>query len=132
MLHLFLPRRAGKTSRLIAKAYAEGCDILVPSRRMGDCVIDTAKHMGIPGKINRDPRRGPPSIGEVRVLIPADLRYRDGANGHDHRPILIDEIDLVLPQLLGGRTCAGYSVTYPEVDTTIPLRVASEIGDVHG
>ena len=49
MLHLFLPRCAGKTSRLIAKAYAEGCDILVATRRMGDCVIDTAKHMGIPG-----------------------------------------------------------------------------------
>ena len=94
MLHLFLPRCAGKTSRLIAKAYAEGCDILVATRRMGDCVIDTAKHMGIPGKINRDPRRGPPSIGDVRVLIPADLRERAGDHRHDSRPILIDDIDL--------------------------------------
>lgn len=128
MFHLFLPRCAGKTSRLIVKAYAEGCDILVATRRMGDCVIDTAKRMGIPGKINRDPRHGPPSIGDVRVLIPADLRYRDGDHAHDHRPILIDEIDLVLPALLGGRPCAGYSVTYPEVDATIPLR--GDAGDL--
>ena len=120
MFHLFLPRCAGKTSRLIVKAYAEGCDILVATRRMGDCVIDTAKHMGIPGKINRDPRRGPPSIGDVRVLIPADLRYRDGDHAHDHRPILIDEIDLVLPALLGGRPCAGYSVTCYDDDAPIP------------
>ena len=132
MLHLFLPRCAGKTSRLIAKAYAEGCDILVATRRMGDCVIDTAKHMGIPGKINRDPRRGPPSIGDVRVLIPAALRERAGDHRHDSRPILIDDIDLVLPQLLGSRPCAGYSVTYPEVDTTIPLRGGEEIGRRHG
>lgn len=121
MLHLFLPRGAGKTSRLIAKACADGCDILVASRRMGDCLIDTAKRMGIPGKINRDPRRGPPSIGDVRILTPADLKYRDGDPGR-RRPILIDELDLVLPALLGGRRCVGYSVTYPDVDATIPLR----------
>lgn len=120
MLHLFLPRCAGKTSRLIAKACTEGCDILVANRRMGDCLIDTAKHMGIPGKINRDPRRGPPSIGDVRVLIPADLKYRDGDHERDGRPILIDEIDLVLPQLLGGRPCAGYSVTCYDDDAPIP------------
>lgn len=122
MMHLFLPRGAGKTSRLLAKACSDGCDILVATRRMGDSLIDTAKLMGIPGKINRDPRRGPPSIGDVRVLIPADLRYRDG-DRHEKRPILIDELDLVLPALLGGRLCAGYSVTYPDVDATIPLRV---------
>lgn len=122
MLHVFLPRGAGKTSRLLAKACADGCDILVANRRMGDCLIDTARHMGIPGKINRDPRRGPPSIGDVRVLIPADLRYRDGDRRHENRPILIDELDLVLPALLGGRLCAGYSVSYPDVDATIPLR----------
>lgn len=122
MLHVFLPRGAGKTSRLLIKACTDGCDILVATRRMGDCLIDTAKRMGIPGKINRDPRRGPPSIGDVRVLIPEDLRYRDGDRRHENRPILIDELDLVLPALLGGRPCAGYSVTYPDVDATIPLR----------
>ena len=120
MLHLFLPRCAGKTSRLIAKACAEGCDILVANRRMGDCLIDTAKHMGVAGRINRDPRHGPPSIGDVRVLIPADLKYRDGDHGRDRRPILIDDLDLVLPQLLGGRPCAGYSVTCYDDDAPIP------------
>ena len=89
MLHLFLPRCAGKTSRLIAKACVEGCDILVANRGLRESVIDTAKHMGIPGKIDRDPRHGAPSIGDVRVLIPADLKYRDGDHGRDRRPILI-------------------------------------------
>lgn len=120
MLHVFLPRGAGKTTRLLTKAVADGCDILVANRCQADCVLVTAEERGIPGEIIRY-YRGPSSIGDVRIFTPEDLKYRDGDPGR-WRPILIDELDLVLPMLLGGRLCAGYSVTYPDVDAMIPLR----------
>lgn len=125
MLHVFSPRCSGKTVKLIRYAVSHDCDILVSTSTMAECVLDTAVYIGVTGKINRNRARGPISIGNMCILIPADLEHRDGIRPWRRRPILIDDMDLVIEKLCHCPV-AGYSVTYPAAtygdDLNIPLR----------
>lgn len=115
MIHWFLPRRAGKTTKLISYAVAHGCDLLVASSMIAECVIDTALYMGVTGPVNRNRRRGPYSVGDMHILTPDDLYYPVRIDGHRRRerPLLIDEMDLVIEKLC-RREVVGYSATYPD------------------
>lgn len=115
MIHWFLPRRAGKTTKLISYAVAHGCDLLVASSMIAECVIDTALYMGVTGPVNRNRRRGPYSVGDMQILTPDDLYYPgriEGRRRHE-RPLLIDEMDLVIEKLC-RREVVGYSATHPD------------------
>ncbi len=114
MIHWFLPRRAGKTTKLISYAVAHGCDLLVASSMIAECVIDTALYMGVTGPVNRNRRLGPYSVGDMHILTPDDLYYPARIDGHwrRERPLLIDEMDLVIEKLC-RRKVVGYSATHP-------------------
>lgn len=109
MITVIKPRGDGKTCALIMRAVAGNCDILVANARIASCVLDTAVWLGVPGRVLRTRSRGPISVGALRILIPEDiLRPRDGIR-REQKPILIDDIDLVLPRLLPFPV-AGFSL----------------------
>ena len=112
MEHWFMPRLSGKTTQIIKSALENHCDILVATSTMAVSVLATAIWMGIPGKVNRNRARGPLSVGDLKILIPADLERRDGLRP-EQKPLLIDELDAVIGELCHRRVI-GYSVTYPD------------------
>ena len=120
MIHVFQPRGTGKTTELLRLAYENGCDILVTSSMMAQCVLDTAVYMGLPGDVNRNRNNGFIRIGDIRILSLQDITS-PCRPGRMERPILIDELDYILERMFRQRVC-GYSVTYPGPEDTEVVR----------
>lgn len=111
MLHIIGGRQTGKTSRLIAHAIANNCDILVPTRIMAQAAAETARRMGL--EVSKDPKRNLFKIENIYILTQDySLLYGETAKIHTERGVLIDEVDIFLNSLVPN--LKGYTVTEDE------------------
>lgn len=111
MTHIRGERQSGKTSRLIAKAVANDCDILVPTYMMAQAVAETASHMGL--EVSKDQKRNLFKIEHIYIFTPNYHLLSSGlVSLHTGRGILIDEIDIFLKNMIPN--LEGYTVTVGE------------------
>lgn len=107
-------RGSGKSTRLLKKAVAEGCDIATFNSRAVKTFVDIAISLGI------DPTwdgHHTAHVGKVLVAPITDFA-QNNANADilaRHRPVLVDEIGLSMSTLLGGIRLSGYTESVEEL-----------------
>lgn len=107
-------RGSGKSTRLLKKAIAEGCDIAAFNSRAVKNFVDIALSLGL------DPMwddRHRAHVGKVLIAPITDFA-QNNANADilaRHRPVLVYEIGLSMSTLLGGIRLSGYTESVEEL-----------------
>ena len=118
MKRIIRGRNTRKTTDLLEYAREHGCDILTGTAAMADCVLMLAMERGLPGPVNRRKAPGRPiSIGGIRIFTVHDvLACKEGRSRFFLRPVLIDELEIVLQMLLPNVPIVGYSISIKDGD----------------
>lgn len=107
-------RGSGKSTRLLKKAIAEGCDIATFNSRSVKTFADIALSLGLNPTWD-DRHRA--HVGKVLVAPITDFA-QNNANADilaRHRPVLVDEIGLSMTTLLGSIRFSGYTESIEEL-----------------
>lgn len=87
-------RYCGKTTQLIARSHKENIYILCGNQNIAKMIFDTANEMGL------------------SIPYPITTKELPLSKGSSIREVLIDEVEMVLHDLLGGLEVKGMSTSY--------------------
>lgn len=103
-------RGSGKSTRLLKKAIAEGCDIATFNSRAVKTFADIALSLGLDSTWDDRHRV---HVGNVLVAPITHFAQKDILARH--RPVLVDEIGLSMSTLLGSIRLSGYTESVEEL-----------------
>lgn len=134
MYKIFAPRRGGRTYQICKYAIENDCDIIVPTFLNVELVTKTIIFLceSSYGKqtyrgYRDDSREVYVDTEEKRLTIRvfSALDFQLASFGHDTKQVVIDDVDLCMQHVIGGRNIAACSIaTYDPSDVALRPEIA--------